>query len=495
MAVQQITEMTPSAQPERIEHADIAIKWALWASIGYLLLFGVLGFIAALKFMLPDFLSNYNYLSWPRIRPAHVQGMVFGWLLPVYMALFYYMVPRLTGTRLYSEKFGIVSVVVWSIGVLVATFCLMNPMDTLNPFLMSKGKEFQEYPLVSNALLLAAWLLLVVNMGLTFARRTYKQMYVSLWYVMGCLLWTSFVYVIGNWPSQLLPESASFRGLNDANINWFYGHSIVGLVAAPGGLAIAYYFLPKTTNAPIYSHKLSLIGFWTLGAIYIWNGAHHMIYGPIPYWLQTVATIFSFLLFIPVLSFIANMFGTIRGEWHQLRTNIPMKFLISGTVFYLLASAQGSFMALRALNAVTHFTDWVIGHSHMALFGAFTFYGYAGVYYVLPRVYKKPLYSEAMADWQFWLSFFGFALFSTALWVGGFNQGMLWNNPTLPFIETVNAMKPFWHVRAAGASLMLIGMFLFAYNLYKTATVPAPPATTDDIRVAEGREFAVAANR
>jgi cbb3-type cytochrome c oxidase subunit I len=287
----------------------------------------------------------------------------------------------------------------------------------------------------------------------------------------------------------VLPESwnMTFRGLNDANANWFYGHSIVGLIATPGGLGIAYYILPKVTNAPLYSHKLSLIGFWTLGAIYIWNGAHHMIYGPIPYWLQTVATIFSFLLFIPVIALVTNFFGTVRGEWHQLRTNVPLKFIIAGTAFYFLVSAQGSFMALRALNAVTHFTDWVIGHAHMALFGAFTFFSYAAAYYIVPRAYKKPLYSVGIAEWQFWLSFIGFILFSTALWIGGYYQGMLWNNPTIPFAQTIVDVTPFWHVRAGGASMMLTGMFLFAFNMYKTATAPVPAATEEQIRVSEGR--------
>lgn len=491
MAVQQIMRMQPSDQSgtERLQHEDLAMKWALWSGVGYLCLFGILGFLSALKIFLPDLFYGFNWLSWPRIRPAHVQGMVFGWLLPIYMAMFYYIVPRLTGAKLFSEKLGVATTLVWSFGILWATFWLLNPLDTLNPWLMTKGKEFQEYDLVANALLLIAWGMLMVNILSTFARRKYTQMYVSLWYILGCLMWTAFGYVIGNWPSQVLPEGwgAGFKGLDDANVNWFYGHSVVGLVATPGALALGYYILPKATNAPIYSHKLSLVGFWTLGAIYIWNGAHHMIYGPIPYWLQTVATIFSFLLFIPVIALVTNFFGTIRGEWHQLRTNVPLKFIIAGTVFYLLVSTQGSFQALRSLNAVTHFTDWVIGHSHMALFGFTTFMAFAAAYYAAPRAYKKPLYSEGMADWHFWLSFIGFILFSTALWIGGYYQGLLWNDPSIPFIETVNRIKPFWHVRALGGLMMLIGMFLFAYNLYKTATSPAPRASEDDIRASEGR--------
>ncbi len=472
MAVQQIMRMQPSSEAERIQHEDLAAKWALWAGVGYLVFFGVIGLIASIKFMVPDLFYGFNWLSWPRIRPVHVQGMIFGWALPVFMSMFYYMVPRLTGTRLWSEKLGIAATLTWSFGVALMVLGVLNPTDTINPWWSTKGKEYEEWPIASSIFIVAGWIMLTVNIFQTFLRRTYKQMYVALWYTMGCVLWTSFVYVIGNWPSQLFPSTA-FMGLNDANVNWFYGHSVVGLIATPAALATAYYFLPKTANAPLYSHKLSLIGFWTLGSIYIWNGAHHMIYGPIPYWLQTVATIFSFLLFVPVLSAVTNFFGTIRGEWHQLRTNVPLKFIIAGTIFYLLVSTQGSFQALRALNAVTHFTDWVIGHSHMAMFGFVTFYAFAGCYYAVPRMYKRPLYSEGMADWHFWLSFLGFILFSTALWIGGFNQGMEWNNPSLPFITTVDHMKPFWHVRAGGAALMVTGLFLFAFNLYKTATGPA----------------------
>ena len=452
----------------------------MWSGIFYLCLFGILGVITAIKFMVPDLFWGINWMSWGRIRPAHVQGMIFGWLVPCDIALFYYMIPRLCGTKLFSERIAIAATVLWTAGVLIATFCLMDPMNTLNLWWMTKGKEYEEYPPVSNALMFTAWALIVYNILSTFARRRYKQMYAALWYAMGCLLWTAFVFVIGNWPGQLIAattswQGAAFKGMNDANINWFYGHSLVGLIATPAGLAVAYYFLPKAANAPLYSHKLSLIGFWTLGAIYIWNGAHHMIYGPIPYWLQTVATIFSFLLFIPVFAVITNFFGTIRGEWHQLRNNVVLKFLMAGTVFYLLVCIQGPTQALRALNAITHFTDWVIGHAHMALFGTFTFFAYAGVYYAIPRVYKKPLYSEGMAEWHFWLSFIGFIMFSVSLWVGGFMQGLQWQNPNIPFIDTVVFMKPFWHVRAAGGVLMLIGMFLFAFNIYKTATVPAPP--------------------
>lgn len=246
MAVQQIMNMRPpnSAGGEKLQHEDLAMKWALWAGVGYLCLFGIFGFIAALKFVVPDLFYGVNWLSWPRIRPAHVQGMIFGWLLPIYMCLFYYIVPRLCGTKLFSEKLGIATTIVWSAGVLWATFWLIDPTDTLSLPLMTKGKEYEEYDMIANVALLTAWIMLLVNMLTTFARRTYKQMYVALWYIMGCLMWTAFVYILGNWPSQLLHEDG-FKGLNDANINWFYGHSVVGLIATPGGLGIAIISCPR----------------------------------------------------------------------------------------------------------------------------------------------------------------------------------------------------------------------------------------------------------
>ncbi len=188
MAVQQIMRMQPAQETERLQHEDLAAKWALWTGIGYLVLFGVIGLIAAIKFVIPDLFYGFNWLSWPRIRPVHVQGMIFGWALPVFMSMFYYMVPRLTGTKLWSEKLGIVATCVWAVGVALMVLGVLNPMDTVNPWWSTKGKEYEEWPVVSSIFIVAGWLLLSYNMWQTFLRRTYTQMYVALWYAMGCIL-------------------------------------------------------------------------------------------------------------------------------------------------------------------------------------------------------------------------------------------------------------------------------------------------------------------
>lgn len=478
MAVQQTMPTQPPAEETAIKHKDEAAKWLLFLSLIDLVFFMVVGLVVAVKFVFPGLFNGVDWLSWGRIRPAHVNGMIFGWLVPVFMSMACYAVPRLCGTPLYSEKLGKIVTVIWFCGVVVATFFMMDPTGTLSVWLMTKGKEMQDWDLPSNALIVVAWMMFCYDIFRTVANRRYRQMYVALWYILGTLTWTAFVYIIGNWPSQAVDftfhKHWGFTGVNDANINWFYGHSIVGLVATPSALAICYYFLPKSINSPLYNHKLSIIGFWTLGAIYIWNGAHHMIYGPIPYWLQTVATIFSFLLFIPVSSAVTNFIGTMMGQWHQLRTNVPFKFLAAGVLNYIIVCIQGPTQALRPVSAVVHLTDYIIGHSHLALFGFVSMIAYGGLLYATPRMFRRPLYSEGIAEWSFWLSFLGLWIYVISMTISGIYQGLLWQNPHIPFIATVRLLDGFWEARAGGGLWMFLGAILVFFNVYKTATSKAP---------------------
>ncbi|HMZ21862.1 MAG TPA: cbb3-type cytochrome c oxidase subunit I, partial [Blastocatellia bacterium] len=288
------------------------------------------------------------------------------------------------------------------------------------------------------------------------------QMYVSLWYAMGTVLWTAFVYLTGNFAALFA------TGVNQANLNWMYVHNAVGLIFTPVGLAIAYYFIPKASNNPLHSHKLSMIGFWSLAFVYVWTGAHHMIHGPISQWLQTIAIVFSVMLLIPVWAVVYNFFATMRGQWDQLRNNVPLKYLMSGVVFYLLTCFQGPMHSLRSVNAIVSKTDWIPGHAHMAVLGAFSFFAIAGCYYVVPRLFRRPLYSEALANWSFWLFLIGGVGFFVTLWLGGVWQGWQWNNPAIPFIDTVIALKPVWIVRFFSGVLMFGGIVTFGYNVLAT---------------------------
>jgi cytochrome c oxidase cbb3-type subunit 1 len=235
---------------------------------------------------------------------------------------------------------------------------------------------------------------------------------------------------------------------------------------------LAYYFIPKSSNTPLFSHKLSMIGFWSLAFVYVWTGAHHMLHGPISQWLQTIAIAFSVMLLIPVWAVVYNFFATMKGQWHQMRENVELKFLMSGVVFYLLTCFQGPMHSLRSVNAIVSKTDWIPGHAHMAVLGAFSFFAIAGTYYILPRLFRTRLHSDALANWSFWLMMVGGLGFFVTLWLGGFWQGWQWNNPAIPFIDTITALKPVWIVRFFSGLLIFLGIVAFAYNILATVLGP-----------------------
>ena len=370
----QVTRATPIGAVPLAEsiHEDTTAKWFLLSSVAYFFVVGIIALTIAAKFVWPQLLGTVPYLSYGRLRPLHVNGMLFGWLLPADLGLAYYIVPRLCGVKLWSEKLGIATAALWNVIVLGAVYAL--------PAGYNKGWEYAELPMPLVALVVVAWVMFGINIFATVATRKYQQMYVSLWYTMATILWTTFVYSTGNIAVLFT------TGTNQANLNWMYVHNAVGLIFTPIGLAMAYYFIPKTSNTPLYSHKLSMIGFWSLAFVYVWTGAHHMLHGPISQWLQTIAIAFSVMLLIPVWTVVYNFFATMKGQWHQLRDNVPLKFLMSGVVFYLLTCFQGPMHSLRSVNAIVSKTDWIPGHAHMAVLGCFSFFAIAGCYYVIPRM-------------------------------------------------------------------------------------------------------------
>ena len=378
------TLAAPSKTPVAVVHEDTTAKWFLISSVAYFFIVGIIAVTIAAKFVWPQLLGTVQYLTYGRLRPLHVNGMLFGWLLAADMGLAYFIVPRLCGVKLWSEKLGIATAALWNVIILGAVVCLLGGYN--------QGLEYAELPLPLDILVVIAWIMFGANIFGTIATRKYEQMYVSLWYIMGTLLWTAFVYLTGNF------AVLTATGVNQANLNWMYVHNAVGLIFTPIGLAIAYYFIPKTSNAPLHSHKLSMIGFWALAFVYVWTGAHHMLHGPISQWLQTIAIAFSVMLLIPVWAVVQNFFATMQGQWHQLRENVPLKFLMSGVVFYLLTCFQGPMHSLRTVNAIVSKTDWIPGHAHMAVLGAFSFFAIAGTYYAVPRMWKTSLFSEVVAN-------------------------------------------------------------------------------------------------
>ncbi|MBX2990704.1 MAG: cbb3-type cytochrome c oxidase subunit I [Bacteroidetes bacterium] len=431
-------------------HEDKSARWFIYTSIAFFLITITIGLIMAIKFIAPEFLGGIPALGFGRIRAIHTNGVLFGWLLAADMGLCYYIVPRLAGVKLFSEKLGMWTLYLWIV-ILLGAVVTLGMGDT-------QGKEYLELNSFLDILVTIAWVMFGINIFGTIAKRKYENMYASLWYIMGTILWTAVLWIVANLPV--------YSGVNDANVNWWFGHNAVGLIFTPVGLAIAYYFIPKSTGNPLYSHKLSLIGFWTIAFLYIWTGAHHIIFGPIPTWLQTIAILFSISLLIPVWTAVTNFYGTLRGKWAQ--GNYVVKFFIAGTTFYLLTCFQGPMHSLRTVNQIVSKTDWIVGHAHMAVFGAFTFFALGGIYYALPKILKRSLYSEKMAEWHFWLSFVGFLGFAISLWIGGFVQGLQWMDYTISFLDTVKAMFPYYMVRMFSAILMVAAQVMFAFNIWRT---------------------------
>lgn len=454
---------------EQPVHEDRASKAFLYLSLGFLLLGVFFGILTALKFVAPGWLSEVRYLTFGRTRPVHVNLVLFFWLLAVDVGLVFYFVPRICGVRLFSERLGVATAVLWGIIGLASVVALLAGQK--------QGLEYAELPGWIDHLVVIAWILYAVNVLVTIARRKQSAMYVSLWYVIGSVFWTAILYIAGNYGVRGL------TGINQANVNFFYVHNVVGLIFTPLGLAVAYYFIPRAANTPLYNHRLSMIGFWTISFIYVWTGAHHVVFGPFPQWLQTLAISFSLLLVIPVVAVVTNFFGTMIPVRTLLKDNLVVRFFFAGTVAYLLTCLQGPFQALRGVNVITSKTDWVVGHAHLALYGTFTFFAMGGVYFSVEAIYKTKLRSLKAAKAQFWVALVGGLVYMVPLWIGGVAQGYQWNDPAghPVWVDTVRSMAPYWYLRLIGGVLMGAGVVMLIYNV--ALTVLRRPGAREPVAV------------
>lgn len=457
-----------------VKYDDTPVKLMLYPSILFLVFGMTVGvYLAFNAFVFPDYFSG-EYIHFGRVRPVHVGTVTLLWLLSANVALLYYLVPRLCGVPLWSTKMAYVSCALWWSSLVLGV--LSYPWGT------NFGWEYAELPnwvslIPVKYMTTVAWLLVAINIFMTIIVRQYKKMYVSLWYAMGTMIWTTFTYITGSYAVNWVPE-----GISRVNVNFFYVHNLVGLIYTPMGLAIAYYFLPKLSNQPIYSHRLSMLGFWSIAFVYAWVGAHHIIHGPMSQWLQTTSIIFSVWLIIPVWAVVVNLSETLKPHWEKYSKSPAIRFLMIGNLFYLLTTLQGTMMALRNVNEITSKTDWIIGHAHISLYATFTFFALAGIYQAIPVITKKPLWSPKLAEWHFNLNLLGSVPFLLSLWVGGFWQGMLWSTwatgtsyaefhnslTLLPFVETVSDMRPFWILRGIGGLIILIANLIFVVNIFNT---------------------------
>jgi cytochrome c oxidase cbb3-type subunit I len=439
----------------------------IWLAIGT-----TFALMAAVQMVSPDFLGGISYLSFGRIRPIHVNSVTFFWLTMAYYGAFFYIVPKLCGTPLWSENLAKITMWIWNIVGILMVLTLMAGF--------SQSREYAEMIWPLDVFVLLGLLLNTFNLLMTIFRRRERKLYVSLWYIMGASIWLPIVYAIGNviWsPLVGSPNiqgatsqnafSGSLMGINDATWNWFYGHNILGLWFTPGGVALVYYVVPIITRTPVYSHIMSMIGFWSIGFFYAMVGQHHILSTPTPGYLKVIATVGSIGLFIPVLTFLTNIWMTMRGNWGMLYRSLPLKFAIVGTVFYFITCIQGPFQAVQSFNRLIHFTNWIVGHAHLALLGTMTTWVMAAIYYIIPVTLKRRIWSPGLAEVQFWLVVSGFLLIMISLQVVGLIQGAQWLRGE-PVYKTVQDLKPYFAVRAMGGAMVVIGAYIQAYNIYKT---------------------------
>jgi cbb3-type cytochrome c oxidase subunit I len=445
---------TPSENlPQNYETAKgFCMTAASWMVIATLF-----GLTTAIEFIAPELLGNISWLSFGRIRPIHTNLVIFGFVTPGLLSVGHYIVPKLLRTELYSEKLGMASVLLWNI-ILVAIVITLAMGFT-------QGREYAEAIWPIDILVAVVFVLIFINMIMTIKQRQEKILYVSVWYICAAVILTAFVYSIGNviW----VPGPGALTGMPDAIILWFYGHNVLGLLLTPLAVGVAYYVIPSASRSPLYSHTLSLVGFWTLLVLYSHIGTHHLIQVPAPTWLKVVSIVGSIGMIIPVMIVLINLWYTVKGKLAVIHTDIGAKFVFTGTVIYLFTCIQGPLQSLPQVQRLTHFSNWVVAHAHMGVLGFSGMIALGGIYYILPKITGKPIYSKGLADFQYWLILIGLSGFMVTLTMAGLVQGHSWLNG-----ETVYRILPQIHhynvVRAAMGMMIVTGTIVGAYNIGRT---------------------------
>ena len=415
------------------------------------------GMIAAGYLIAPDFMANIGFLVFGRIRPIHVNLVLFGFVTQGLLAATFYFVPRLLQTELYSEKLGLAAAVVLNLAVVAGMVGLAAGY--------TQGREYAELIWPVDMLIVIAFALIVFNLAMTVKRRKEPVLYVSVWYALAAVVLTSVTYCIGNVVWR--PDTGALLGIPDAIILWFYGHNVFGLLLTPLSLAVAYYVIPLATRNPLYSHTLSLVGFWALLVVYTHIGTHHLLQVPVPTWLKVIGIVDSIAMVIPVMVFLVNIWYTVKGKLGEIHADIGAKFVFTGTIFYFFVSIQGSMMSLPQVQRVTHFNNWVVGHAHVGVLGFAAMTALGGLYYVLPKITGRPLYSRFLADLQYWLVMLGVIGFTVVLTIVGLIQGNAWLNG-----ETIYRVLPEIHMyyvlRVSIGFLIMSGAYIGLYNIFRT---------------------------
>jgi len=442
----------------------------------------LVGTIIAFQMAYPG-LNNLlgEYGTFGRLRPIHTDGVVYGFMLSGIWSTWYYIGQRVLKVSMAESKFlmAVGKIHFWLYLVVVAA-------AVISLFLgITTSKEYAEFEWPIDIAVVIVWVLWGVSIfGLIGIRRE-KSLYISLWYFIASFLGVAMLYLFNNMavPTYFVSgygdwwhSVSMYAGTNDAMVQWWFGHNAVAFLFTVAIIAMVYYFLPKESGRPIYSYKLSLLSFWGLMFLYLWAGGHHLLYSTVPDWLQTMGSVFSVVLIVPSWGSAVNILLTMKGEWNQVQENTLVKFMIMASTFYMFSTLEGSIQSVKSVNALAHFTDWIPGHVHDGTLGWVGFMIMAAIFHMVPRLFKRELYSKKLMETQLWIQIVGVVLYFTSMWVAGITQGMMWRasdqygNLAYSFIDTVTVLHPYYVIRGVGGLLYLIGFFIFVYNIYKTIT-------------------------
>ena len=420
-------------------------------AVVWLLVGSAAGLLSSIKLHAPDLLVNEAWLTFGRLRTMHLNLVAYGWAPMGLLGLVVWLLPRLLRTPLQFPRLVVSGALIWNVGLVAGIVGLGNGLST--------GMEWLEIPWYIGTAFAIGGMMIGLPMVAMLRQRRVHHLYVSVWYMGAALFWFPILYIVAKVPGVHF-------GVEQATMNWWYGHNVLGLFYTPLSIACIYYFLPKVIGRPVQSYNLSLLGFWTLAFFYGQVGAHHLIGGPIPEWLVTLSIVQSVMMLIPVLAFTTNIHLTLKGHFRTLKRSHTLRFIVFGAMMYTLASVQGSFEALRSFNSITHFTHFTVAHAHIGMYGFVSMVLFGGMYFAVPRILDVNWPKPALISLHFWLVAAGFGIYVVVLSIGGVFQGLALLDGATPFIESVKVTRPWLIGRSVGGALMTIGHIVFALHFY-----------------------------
>ncbi|MBD2722336.1 cytochrome-c oxidase, cbb3-type subunit I [Hymenobacter armeniacus] len=444
---------------------DFGIATVFWGIIGMLV-----GVLAAFQLARPELNMGTAFTTFGRIRPLHTNAVIFAFVGNGIFTGVYYSLQRLCKTRMYSDLLGKLHFWGWQLVIVSAVATL--------PLGFTTSKEYAELEWPIDIAITLVWVVFGWNMFGTIARRRERHLYVGIWFYIATFLTVAVLHIVNSieLPVSFLKSYSLYAGVQDALVQWWYGHNAVAFFLTTPYLGLMYYFLPKAAGRPVYSYRLSIIHFWSLIFIYIWAGPHHLLYTALPDWAQSLGVAFSVMLIAPSWGGMINGLLTLRGAWDKVREEPVLKFMVVAITAYGMATFEGPMLSLKNVNAIAHFTDWIVAHVHVGALGWNGFLTFAMLYWLWPRLYKTELYSKKLATTHFWLGTLGIVFYAIPMYWAGFTQGLMWKQFNAEgmlqypnFLETVLQLVPMYYLRGIGGLLYVSGVFLLMYNLYKTA--------------------------